>query len=210
MFIEPNSKRWLSIEDLPNEEWKDIKDFEGLYQISNYGRVKSLGRMIKHDGSYSGYISIKECIRKARRDKHGYWYLNLNKNSVSKTKKLHRLVAEHFLEKVHGKEQVNHIDGNKDNNAISNLEYCTPSENNKHAFKIGLKKIWNKNLYGKANSNTRIIKQYDINGDFIKRFDCIADASRELGIKYNMIFRVCKGTRKQTHNYIFVYDECDG
>lgn len=209
MFIKPNSKRWLSLEDLPNEEWKDIKDYGGLYQISNYGRVKSLKRLVTSKGSYSGYISIKECIRKVRKGNRGYWYLNLYKNGMSKTKKLHRLVAENFLEDIDGKEQVNHIDGNKDNNTVSNLEYCTSSENNKHAFAIGLKKIWNKDVYGKANSNTRAIKQYDINGKFIKKFDCIADASRELSIKYHMILRVCKGIRKQTHNYIFIYDGCD-
>ena len=206
MFIKPNSERWLSLEDLPNERWKDIKDFEGFYKISDYGRVKSLKRIINHNGSYSKHIRIKELIRKIRINKQGYWYLNLAKNGVYKTKKIHRLVAEHFIDNPHNYPFINHIDGNKLNNNINNLEWCTPSYNTNHAYKLGLSKAWNKGLYGSVNKTTRSVNQYDLNGNYIRTWDCIKNVERILKIESCNITRTCQGKRQSAGGYLWKYN----
>lgn len=209
MFIEPNSERWLSLEDLPNERWKDIKDFEGLYQISNYGRVKSLKRTITRNGSYPYYVNINECIRKLRKNKQGYWYLNLFEKGVCKTRKVHRLVAEHFIENHYNYPFVNHKDGNKLNNRVDNLEWCTPSYNTNHAYKLGLSKAWNKGVYGSANKTTKAVNQYDLNGNFIKTWDCIKDVERILKIESCNITRTCQGKRLSAGGFIWEYARVD-
>ncbi len=106
------------------ENWKDIKDYEGLYQISDKGLVKSL---------------ITGNIRMLQKNKWGYSVVILTKNKKQKQHFVHRLVAEAFIPMQEGKYEVNHIDGNKTNNNVSNLEWCTKSENIRHAFRTGLK-----------------------------------------------------------------------
>lgn len=107
---------------MDREEWKDIKGYEGIYQISNMGRVKSLS-----NGKYK-----KEKIRKYRKDKDGYLQLNLHKNNVMTTFKVHRLVAEAFIPNPHNLPQVNHKDEDKTNNRVDNLEWCTVEYNNNY------------------------------------------------------------------------------
>lgn len=134
IWVEPNSERWLSLEDLPNEEWKDIKDFEGLYQISNYGRVKSLKR---HRQLYSKRLLIPEIIRKNGYDKDGYQILPLNKLSKKYVKKIHRLVAEAFISNPHNKPCVDHVNCITSDNRVTNLRWVTVKENNKHCIELG-------------------------------------------------------------------------
>lgn len=124
------------------EIWKDIKGYEGLYQVSNLGRVKSLPRKIYNNGIIGKnkfYIS-KEKILKERIDHKGYFRVALCKNNIQKDYSIHRLVLENFVENVDNKPCVNHIDGNKQNNNLENLEWCTYSENLNHAYKLNLKK----------------------------------------------------------------------
>ena len=109
---------------MENEIWKDIEGFE-KYQISSYGRVKSLK-------------NNKESIKKHSISSRGYLVVTLFKNNISKTLSVHRLVANTFIENKDNKLTVNHIDGNKLNNNISNLEWATYSENTKHAWDTGL------------------------------------------------------------------------
>lgn len=104
------------------EIWKEIPDYEGLYQISNFGNVKSL---------------ISNKILKPSKDRFGYVRFNALKNKKAKTLRIHRLVMEIF-NPIDNIMQVNHIDGNKLNNRLDNLEWCTDSENKKHAYKTGL------------------------------------------------------------------------
>ena len=116
------------------EVWKDIQGYEGLYQISNKGKVKSLSRLI-------GSCWRKESILSNNRlTKDGYVRISLCKNSVAKENRLHALVAKHFIINDSNKETVNHIDGKKLNNAVYNLEWSTREENMQHAYKLGLKK----------------------------------------------------------------------
>ena len=105
------------------EVWKDIPGYEGLYQVSNYGNVRSLNY------NRTGQIKeLKQCF------KNGYCFIPLRRKNYY----VHRLVAEAFLENLENKSEVNHIDGDKYNNHVSNLEWCTRSENEKHKHRIGL------------------------------------------------------------------------
>jgi hypothetical protein len=122
------------------EIWKDIKGFEGLYQISNYGRVKRLSKKVFNKGLVHGkeYFISKEIILKNATISKGYQGVTLTKNKKRYSKKVHRLVAEAFIPNPENKSQINHIDCNKKNNCVDNLEWNTQSENLKHAFKNGL------------------------------------------------------------------------
>jgi len=120
------------------EIWKDIPGYEGLYQVSNYGRVKSLERLVKN-GKDRFYLK-KETILKQSMTTTGYKMVNFSVNKKVKYFKVHRLVMAAFF----GESQliVNHMDGNPINNHISNLEYCTQAENLEHALNTGLRKSY--------------------------------------------------------------------
>lgn len=128
--------------------FKDIEEYEALYQISNFGDVKSFP---KWDGTHF----TKEKILKPQKDKYGYLLVSLYKNKKKKIFKVHRLVLRAFIGK--SSLQVNHKDGIKSNNELKNLEYCTPSENIKHAFKIGyMKNHKNPILKGEKNPSSKL------------------------------------------------------
>lgn len=121
------------------EIWKDIKGFEGMYQISDKGRVKSLKRG-------------KELIMTSVNTTHGYLRVKLLKDKKEYPFTIHRLVGLAFLPIIEGKNEINHIDGNKKNNNLSNLEWCNRSENMKHADKTGLRIM----LKGQKNPKAKI------------------------------------------------------
>ena len=188
------------------EIWKDIKDYEGLYQVSNYGNVKSLERYIKNKNDkmqfYNEIILIPN-------DSKGYLKVTLSKNNKQKTFRIHILVAKAFVQNPENKPEVNHKDGNKHNNHATNLEWNTRSENENHAYKNGLAKPSQKQKnavakYAKENYSKKVI-QYDLNGKFIKEWNSMADVWRELGIRASLICRCCKGLRTQTYGYIWKY-----
>lgn len=110
---------------MSKEEWEDIKGYEGIYKISNLGKVKSLERVTKIPNSYR---KEKEKILKAS-VRSGYYVVNLRKNNIRKSYQIHRLVAQAFIPNPENKSYVNHIDFNKKNNNVSNLEWCTQKEN---------------------------------------------------------------------------------
>lgn len=111
------------------EIWKDIIDFEGLYEISNYGNVKSCRRYVNQR---FGKRLVNEKLLSVGRDKDGYLMAILCQDGIKKTVKIHRLVANAFIDKINGKNIVNHIDSNKSNNILSNLEWVSSLENNCH------------------------------------------------------------------------------
>ena len=132
------------------EIWADIEGYEGLYQVSHLGRVKSLGRVVKRtDGTIQ---TFKERILKPRLDGSGYSMVMLYVEGKGKNIKIHRLVAKAFISNVNNKPQVNHINAIKTDNRISNLEWCTNSENQKHAYNNGL----NKSRKGTKNHNNKL------------------------------------------------------
>lgn len=107
--------------------WKQVKGYEGLYEVSNFGNVKSLAR-----------FGTKGKIMNARDNGKGYYRIKLTKNNKEKMMMLHRIIAEAFIPNVENKRCVNHINGIKTDNRIENLEWCTHSENRIHAINIGL------------------------------------------------------------------------
>ena len=118
--------------------WKDIKGFEGFYQINKNGEIISLDRVVhfKHKDKL-----LKGAIKRQQIGTNGYRIIKLYKNNKKRyTYSVHRLVAETFIEKPSYAECVNHINGNKLDNRVENLEWCTYSHNNKEAYKLGLKK----------------------------------------------------------------------
>lgn len=174
------------------ESWKNIDGYDGLYKISNLGRVKSSPNKSNHNG---------EMILK-QSDVMGYRCVCLYKNSVAKMFKVHRLVATAFLENTENKPQVNHIDGNKLNNNANNLEWVTASENTKHAHEKGLAKA----LKGK--DNNRIVLVVQINKETnreIKTYYGIREAERETGVYHSNISRCCKGIVKSAGGFKWEY-----
>lgn len=118
------------------ETWKDIEGYEGLYQVSDAGRVRSLDRITtgKRDRRISGKILHQW------ENTFGYYMISLCKDGTPKTERVHRLVAKAFLVPITGKEVINHKDGNPKNNSVENLEWCTQAENIQHAYDTGLHK----------------------------------------------------------------------
>lgn len=113
------------------EEWKDVPGYEGRYQVSIFGQVKSYDMMVK--SVYGSSRKMKGRIRKQHVANSGYKFVMLYKDTKPSTQYLHRLVALTFIPKVNGKEYVNHKDGNKLNNHVDNLEWCDCFENMRHA-----------------------------------------------------------------------------
>lgn len=174
------------------EIWKDIKGYEGLYQVSSLGNIRSL--------NYNNQNRVQ--ILKTAKQKNGYLVVGLSKNGNTKCARVHRLVAKEFIDNPYGKESVNHINGNKADNRVENLEWCTQTENMQHAKRTGLWKI-----EGKDNYKSKKIIQMDLNGKIIKSFDCIREAGRFLGRenKASQIMEVCKGKRNTAYGYKWRY-----
>lgn len=179
------------------EIWKDIKGYEGLYKISNFGRVKSLERYSsKYFNNLTKRINAKKIKGKILTSKKGkYLFVMLSKNGKYKTKSIHRLVAEAFIDNPNNYNCVNHIDGNKYNNSINNLEWCSVSQNNIHAYRNGL------------NKRNKKVLQYDMNGNFVKEWNSVRQVGKELGISFTQIGACARGELKKAHNYIWKYEE---
>lgn len=119
-----------------NEIWKPIKGYEGIYEVSNLGRIKSLERKVHADFKFGKTRTYKERILKPG-IVNGYQQVKLRDNS-NKIVYVHRLVAETFINNPNNYKTINHIDGNKQNNCVDNLEWCTQKENVRHALETGL------------------------------------------------------------------------
>ena len=190
------------------EIWKDIKGYEGLYQISSFGNVKSLDRYIINKNGDKQYFPGKYLTQGIG---DSYLKVTLSKNNKQRTFRVHILVARTFIPNPENKPEVNHIDGNKKNNKVNNLEWNTRSENELHAYRNGLAKPSNKQKqavakYAKENYSKKVV-QYSLNGEFIKEWNSMHDVWRELGIRPSYICRCCKGLRNQTYGYIWKYKQ---
>jgi hypothetical protein len=162
------------------EIWKDINDFEGHYQISNFGRVKSLARTRK--GSGTSIVPVLEKIKNTRvNKKNGYKIVDLFKDNKKSTCYVHILVVEAFVRELNfngGEEEVNHKDGNKKNNYDWNLEIITHTENIQHAFANNL-------IYHKGENNAA----HKYNEEFIKQIRTELNSgvrNKDICDKYNL------------------------
>ena len=193
------------------EQWKDIEGYEGIYQISSHGRVKSLPRHIK-----SGPVEFtsKEKILKPIKSNQGYLSYILCNNGERRQLRAHRLVAQAFIPNPQNKPEVNHIDGNKQNNNVINLEWVTRSENQQHAWDNGLKPrlVGEKNgFYKKHHSEEaklKLSKQHSkpvINIDTGEVYASISEASSKTGINLTSISNCCRGKQIKAGGYRWEY-----
>ena len=162
------------------EIWRDIKDYEGLYQVSNLGRVKRLAFTRKiYTRGYEQLIHYKEHLIKTRIGNSGYTIVALSKNAKTKTLLLHRLVAKTFIPNPENLPQVNHKDENKLNNKTDNLEWCTHTYNNNYGTK-------NKRTADKLSKQIKCLETGIIYQGF-------HEAGRQTGIDYRSINDCCRG-----------------
>lgn len=162
------------------EIWKDIPGYEGLYQVSNLGRVKSLERLVNNGvADYTIAERIKTPSEKINKGRdNGYLALALYKNNKSKNFYVHRLVAEAFVPNPQRKETVNHINGDKHDNRAQNLEWSTYKENNLHAYVTGL----NGETHRRNRKGSIPVAQYDEEMNLIKIYPSLHEAERQTGI----------------------------
>ena len=181
------------------EIWRDIVGYEGLYQVSNLGRVRSLEHYVSTKGG-AARKSPSKILSNCFDGK--YLHVILHKNGRNKVCLIHRLVATAFIPKPENKQQVNHIDGNKLNNFISNLEWCNGSENLKHAYKTG--------LATPSVTHYRGIKAFKASDKtFVGEYSSQHEAARVLGLNVAHICSVLKGRASQTKGYYFEYNNKD-
>lgn len=202
-----------------DEIWKDIVGYEGLYQVSNKGRVKSLRY----------YGGNNEQIKSLGLRSDGYLNVSLSKNGKAISKSVHRLVAVAFIPNPENLEMVNHIDENKENNCVENLEWCTRSYNQIYSLKRHpeRKKVFGDNLLDENGNNQstynkkglphkykqRVI-QKEKNGTYIKTFNNASEAGMILGFSSGDIISACiansdeiRKRKRTSHGYIWEFEK---
>lgn len=165
------------------EIWKDIVGYEGLYQVSDFGRVKSMPRW---------GTTKEEKTLKQYKNRYGYMYVCLYKNSKPKKYTVHTLVAKAFIPNPENKPEVNHKKGNKADNRASELEWATKSENKKHSYKVLNEKHYTKQV---------------ICIETGKMYNSLLEASKECGCQKTHISDCCRGRRNTTGGYHWKYKD---
>jgi hypothetical protein len=177
------------------ECWMPISGYEGFYEISNLGRIKSLKRDVPTKDNRVKHL--KERLLQPQRDKKGYLHIVLNKGAIKTIRNVHRIVCETYHpDKYFEGAWVNHINGKKDDNRISNLEFVTASENIKHGFRVLGRKI-NSDYIKKS------VLQYDLNGNMINKFQSITDAAIKTNSHQRGISACINNKRKTANKYIW-------
>lgn len=166
------------------ENWKDIIGFEGLYQVSDLGRVKSF---------YNG----KERVLVGVKNTNGYLKVGLWKDGKVKQYRVHRLVAEAFIPNPYGLPEVNHKDECKTNNAVSNLEWCDNRYNNNYGTRTERS----------AKAQSRTVHQYTLDGSLVRSYPSVMEAERSTGCNHGYISKCCNGKYKQAYGYIWSYTQ---
>ncbi|WP_042370319.1 NUMOD4 domain-containing protein [Bacteroides neonati] len=167
-----------------DEIWKDIKGYEGLYQVSNLGRVKSLKKRGRDE------IVLSQCI-----NNKCYKMVSLSKNGKAKSMLVHRLVSYSFIQNASNYSQVNHIDGNKENNCIDNLEWCSNSYNQVHRISVLHQDV----------ATRKPVCQIGLDGIPIKTYKSQTEASKNTGVVRNSISQVCLGKYKTAGGYYWKF-----
>ena len=194
------------------EIWVDIKGYEGFYQVSNLGRVKSLKRIARH--SSGGNKILKEKLLKQTVNKRGYVVVTLYKDGVSKQFKIHTLVAVAFIPNVENKPYIDHINTIKTDNRVEDLRWVTEKENSNNELTLKHIKEGCKNngrntphKYGAEHPNSRQIVQLSLDLDLIKIWGSGGEAERLEGFNHGHISKCCKGKAKTHKGYKWMYYE---
>ena len=174
---------------MTEEIWCPIKGYEGLYEVSDQGRVRSLK-------------FGKERILKPSRNTNGYLLVGLRKNGEKKTYKVHRLVVQTFIPNPDNLQEINHIDEDKTNNKVQNLEWCDRKSNCNYGNRN--KRISEKMTNGKL---SKLVLQYSLDWKFIKEWKSLHDVERNLGYSSGNISCCCTGRRKNAYNFIWRYKD---
>ena len=191
------------------EEWRDIKGYEGLYQISNIGRIKScnklsLDREIYKNNNVKQFS--KSFILKFEKNK-GYNYVHLFKNGVRKRMAVHRLVAEAFIPNPGNKPEVDHINTIRDDNRVENLHWVTPKENMENPLTKEKRKTIKPTGRPKGTNSIKVVQLDKDTNELIKIWNSAMEAQRECGFDNGNINRCCRGKYKSHKGYKWMYYE---
>lgn len=181
-----------------NENWVPINGFEGLYSVSDHGRIRTETRLTPRN------ILITQKIKELEDGGNGYLKVKLSLGGVKYGFWVHRIVASHFIANPNQKKEVNHIDSNPKNNHVSNLEWVTPSENMKHLVRMGRSNIHRISKISQANRRRKII-QMDVSGNVIRRWDSVTEAAKEYGTTTGDICSALNGRQKTSRGFKWQY-----
>lgn len=178
-----------------DEIWKDVKGYEGLYQVSNLGRVKRLdkNRIIKGGAYPNGYLFVVLC-----------------KNNNPKGHMVHRLVAQAFIPNLDNKPEIDHINTIKSDNRVSNLKWATRKENTLNPLTVKHRieaHSWMKDRKGKNHIQSKEIIQLNLNGEVVREWESIGEAERHTGFNHANIVTCLKGKQKTSYGYLWKYKE---
>lgn len=183
---------------MENEVWRDIEGYEGIYQVSNKGRVKSLQRLQKY--KCRNPRMLPERIMSVRKDKLGYGRVGLY-NGEYKFWLIHRLVAITFLPNPNNLPVINHKDENPSNNRVENLEWCTRKYNNNYGTASARMA---KTLREKDNPINHVV-QYTKDGVFVAEYISVMEAHRQTRFSSTSIFNACAGSQKTCHGFVWKF-----
>lgn len=191
------------------ETWKWIDGYKNMYQVSSLGHVRSVDRYVYCEVSPNKLQHLCGKILKQGYNHKGYPIVYLSKDGKQKTITVHRLVAQAFIDNPLKLPQVNHIDGNKTNNQVDNLEWCDNSYNQKHAHDNGLFPSYEETVgWGRP---AKPVAMLDFNTKEILRiFKTLSSAGREMGINQANIRSVCVGKRNHAGGYAWKFIEKEG
>lgn len=183
------------------EIWKPVIGYEGIYEISNIGRVKSLQRQKYKNPTHI----IPGKIRPLQLHSNGYYSIMLCKNGITKRVHIHRLVASAFIPNPAGHSTVNHINYDRKDSRVENLEWCSQQQNILHATKRNGYKNNMQGRTGKLSVNSKPTYQIGLDDKVIKLWDSLRDAARELNFNYSSLRNCARGTSKKSHNFKWKY-----
>lgn len=169
------------------EVWKEVEGYEGVYEISNLGRIKSLSRTVP--STNGSFRTKKEKILKQYNN--NYLTVNFYENKKNKLILIHRLVAKAFIKNLNNKKQVNHINGIKTDNRVENLEWSTAKENINHSWKNNL----SKSRSGEKHHNSKLTHQDVINIKEMRKTNTAKQIAIIYNIHENHVYRILNGTR---------------
>lgn len=194
-------------------EWRPVVGLEDYADVSNDGQIRTHERYFIN--RWGQKVTVQSVVLKQRVNKCGYMFCNFKKDGKTCTVRVHRAVAMAFVPNPDHKPQVDHIDGDKTNNNVSNLRWCTAKENIEYAIELGLRDEAIEDFKNRRKTiefaeavkkgKSKITYCYNENRDLVKIYESVGDAAKEFGCNYNTIGRVCSGKKDCFHGYIFTH-----